>query len=163
MRKSIKSSFLPDIFLDNIYEINIENPKIQGIKAFVFDIDNTLVTYSTAVADEKLKDWISELKARGNKLFLASNNSEERVKLFANSIECEYIPNACKPLGFKIKKQLKKLGIKPSEAILVGDQLFTDVWCAKIMGMSSILVKPISDKEGWFIKFKRNIERWILK
>lgn len=154
---------MPDIFLDNIYEIDTEKLKNYGIKAFIFDIDNTLVPYSTAVADDKLKNWISELKVQDFELFLASNNSEERVRIFAKSVECDFIPNACKPLGFKIKKQLKKLGIKPNETVLVGDQLFTDIWCAKLMEMRSILVKPISDMEGWFVKFKRNIERWILK
>ena len=162
MKGGIRSRFLPDLFVDTIYDRDINALKERGIKAFVFDIDNTLAPYSMPSADEKLIKWISDLKERGFEVMIASNNGKKRVSLFARSIDCDYISRACKPLEFKIKRKLSSLNIKPTQAVLVGDQLFTDIWGASLMGMYSILVRPISDKEGWFVKLKRGLERKIL-
>jgi len=47
--------------------------------------------------------------------------------------------------------------------MVIGDQLLTDVWGANRMGMVPVLVKPVCDKEGKFVKFKRIIEKRVLK
>lgn len=162
MKCSRNSRFLPDLFVDTIYDIDTDVIKKKGIKVFVFDIDNTLAPYSVPCADDKLIKWVSDLKGLGFEVMLASNNGRRRVRAFAESIDCDYISRACKPLGFKIRRRLKRLNVDPSRAVLVGDQLFTDIWGASLMGMHSILVRAISEKEDWFVKFKRNIERRIL-
>ena len=46
--------------------------------------------------------------------------------------------------------------------LFVGDQLFTDVWGAKRVGIYSILVKPIDPKEEIQIVLKRYLERVVL-
>ena len=45
----------------------------------------------------------------------------------------------------------------------MGDQVFTDVWAARNAGIRAILVPPIKDKTDFFTKFKRWLERPILK
>ena len=44
-----KDKFKPDIFCDDVYTLDIECLKKFGIKALIFDIDNTLVTYDEDV------------------------------------------------------------------------------------------------------------------
>lgn len=44
----------------------------------------------------------------------------------------------------------------------MGDQLFTDVWGAKRVGLLTYLVKPIHPKEEIQIVLKRRLERIVL-
>ena len=46
--------------------------------------------------------------------------------------------------------------------IFVGDQLFTDVFGAKRIGMRNILVRPIDPKEEIQIVLKRYLEKIVL-
>ena len=159
----MSSIFLPDIFLDTVFDIDTEELKKNGIKAFVFDIDNTLATYAMPVADERTADWVKTLKEEGFGVFIVSNNDRQRVKVFSENIGVPYFGKALKPLNFYLKKACKKMGVSPKEVALVGDQLFTDIWGGNLFGMTTILVKPISEVEDGFVRFKRRFERQILK
>ena len=157
------SRFLPTEFVDSIFDIDVEKLKSMGKKGFLFDIDNTLATYAMAVPDEKTKKWIRGLQDMGFKVYLISNNNEKRVKPFAESIDAGYIAKALKPRIKPIRQVCDKMGITLDEAVLVGDQLFTDIWGGSRIGMHTILVKPISEVEHGFVKFKRIFERLIMK
>ncbi len=159
----MKNIFLPDIFVDTVFDMDIEGLKSSGIKAFIFDIDNTLATYAMPVADEKTANWVKELKNMGFKIYIASNNDKERVRIFSEDIDVPYFGKALKPLGIFLRRACKAMGVTPSETALVGDQLFTDVWGGNVLRMKTVLVKPISEIEDSFVKFKRQFERKILK
>ena len=45
----------------------------------------------------------------------------------------------------------------------MGDQIFTDVLAARLAGVRAALVPPIKDKTDLFTKFKRLLEKPILK
>ena len=45
----------------------------------------------------------------------------------------------------------------------MGDQVFTDVWAARNAGIRVILVPPIKDKTDVFTKFKRLLERPVMR
>ena len=45
----------------------------------------------------------------------------------------------------------------------MGDQIFTDVWCAKRCGARAFLVPPIKDKTNFITRFKRRLEKGILR
>ena len=50
------------------------------------------------------------------------------------------------------------LGLKREDVVIIGDQLFTDIWCGSRAGIRSIFVERLSDDESAFIRFKRAIE-----
>lgn len=158
----MNSIFLPDIFAETVFDIDINQLKSEGIKAFIFDIDNTLATYAMPVADEKTHEWLDNLKAMGFGIFIVSNNDRDRVRVFSEAAQVDYFGKALKPLGIFLKKACRKMGVKPKETALVGDQLFTDIWGGNLLKMKTILVKPISEVEDGFVKFKRQFERRIL-
>ena len=56
---------------------------------------------------------------------------------------------------------MRKIGTNKKTTVLIGDQLFTDVWGAKRVGIRNILVKPINPKEEIQIVLKRRLE-WII-
>jgi predicted HAD superfamily phosphohydrolase YqeG len=70
---------------------------------------------------------------------------------------------AKKPFKKNILKALSDLDVLPSDAIFMGDQVFTDVWAAHNAGLRAILVPPIKDKRDVLTKFKRLLEKPVLK
>lgn len=57
---------------------------------------------------------------------------------------------------------MKLMGTDLESTIFIGDQLFTDVWGAKRIGMRNILVRPIGKKEEIQIVLKRYLEKIVL-
>lgn len=56
---------------------------------------------------------------------------------------------------------MQKIGTDKNNTVFIGDQLFTDVWGARRVGIHSILVKPINPKEEIQIVLKRRLE-WVI-
>ena len=52
---------------------------------------------------------------------------------------------------------------KPEEAIVLGDQVLTDVFGAKSLGVMSVLVKPISKTDALKTRVNRFFEALIIK
>ena len=116
----------------------------MGIKLLLIDLDNTLSPYKKDLPSGEVIKWIASLKAEGIEPFILSNNRGDRPKVFADALGIGYIRGAKKPFTAALRSVLEKKGIRSSEAALVGDQIYTDVLCAKMAGITAILVQPIS-------------------
>ena len=154
-------TFFPDEQMDSAYVIDFEALYQQGYRGVIFDIDNTLVEHG-ADADFKAVKLFKRLKKIGFQSCLLSNNKEERVKRFNREIHTNYIWKAGKPSRKGYELAMKKMGTKRENTLFVGDQLFTDVWGAKRIGIRNILVKPIDPKEEIQIVLKRRLEKIVL-
>lgn len=155
--------FYPKLYLNNVKEITIEILNKNKLKGIILDVDNTLIDFDKKFL-EGTENWVNTLKAAGIKLCIVSNtNHKEKVEKVANVLNIPYIFFAKKPCkgGFKRAKNL--LNMKENEIAVVGDQIFTDVIGGNRMKMFSILVKPIDKRDIWATKFKRPIEKWIIK
>mgnify|MGYP000080431560 FL=1 len=153
--------FFPDAIQESTYEIDFEALQRQGIKGVLFDIDNTLVEHG-ADATPRAIALFKKLEQLGIKSCLISNNKEERVLRFNKEIGTKYIYDAHKPSGKNYRKAMELMGTDLSNTIFVGDQLFTDVFGAKRIGMRNILVRPIDPKEEIQIVLKRYLEKIVL-
>lgn len=153
--------FYPDNEVDSAYDINYETLYEKGGRGVIFDIDNTLVPHG-APADERAVQLFVRLRRIGFRTVLLSNNKEPRVKSFADSVGSLYVFKAGKPGSRGYAKAMTDMGTTPENTLFVGDQLFTDVWGAKKMGIVTYLVKPIHPKEEIQIVLKRKLERIVL-
>lgn len=153
--------FYPDNEVDSAYDIDYETLYEKGSRGVIFDIDNTLVPHG-APADERAVQLFVRLRRIGFRTVLLSNNKEPRVKSFADSVGALYVFRAGKPGGRGYAKAMAEMGTTPENTLFVGDQLFTDVWGAKKMGIVTYLVKPIHPKEEIQIVLKRKLERIVL-
>lgn len=153
--------FYPDNEADSTYEIPYEELFAKGYRGVIFDIDNTLVPHG-APADERAIVFFERLRQMGLQTMLLSNNKEPRVKMFADEVKSQYIYKAGKPGKSGYEKAMEYMGTDKSTTIFVGDQLFTDVWGAKRMGIITYLVKPIHPKEEIQIVLKRYLEKVVL-
>ena len=152
--------FYPDEYLDSAYEIDYEKLYAQGYRGVIFDIDNTLVPHG-APADARRIAFFDRLRAIGYESLLLSNNKEPRVKSFADSVGSMYVFKAGKPGRKGYIRAMRMMETVPEKTLFVGDQLYTDVWGAKKLGIVTYLVKPIHPKEEIQIVLKRRLE-WIV-
>lgn len=150
----------PDRYYNKKEDVPFETYYEQGYRGIIFDIDNTLVPHD-APADEKAIQFIQFLKGMGYHICLLSNNDKERVASFNEPLQVRYIYKAGKPLSKGYGKALEVLGTDVSNTLFVGDQIFTDIWGARRVGLFSILLDPINPKEEIQIILKRIPEKYI--
>ena len=158
------SKFYPDIYAESVKHIDFTAIKNRGIKAILFDIDNTLATYGEPTPNVEIVDLMQSLECSGFELVFISNNSKQRVDTFIDGLENNIysIPKAHKPLKSGFKKAMEHMKLTPFEIAIVGDQILTDVLGGNRCGIYTILVSPLAAKESIFFKFKRFIEKIIL-
>ncbi|MDO4488413.1 MAG: YqeG family HAD IIIA-type phosphatase [Eubacteriales bacterium] len=143
---------------DSLYDIDLSKLTDKGIKGIILDIDNTLVPHD-APADERAKGLVDKLKEMGFKLYIVSNNHEPRAKSFSEAVNVPYSYEAHKPSPKKMLEAVERMGLKKSECIAVGDQIFTDMWGAKNAGIEAILTEPLDKaSDTALIKLKRLLE-----
>ena len=135
----------------------------QGVRVLLLDIDNTLAPYEQLDPDDHIRAWLQSLADAGIKAALLSNNHGDRMERFNRELGLPCKSGACKPLPFRGKKLMKRLGGTKKTTLLMGDQIFTDILCAHHMGIRGILVPPIKDKTDAGTRFKRYLERGILR
>ncbi len=153
----------PKEYLSSVTELTPEKLKSLGIDTIVFDIDNTLVPYWIKVPDKRLVDYFKSLENGGITLGVLSNSKEERSKTFCKDVGIKYVYRAGKPDTKKFFELMDILGSKAESTLLVGDQIFTDVWCANKAGAYSVLVKQVDPKDELITAPKRPFEKIIVK
>ncbi len=152
--------FYPDRIENSVFDIDFTKLYESGKRAVLFDIDNTLVEHG-ADSNGKVEKLFAGLHTMGYKTCLISNNDEERVTRFNKNINTEYIYKAGKPSGRGYLLAMQKMGVAKEETLFVGDQLFTDIYGAKRIGLDNICVRPISPKEEIQIVLKRKLEKIV--
>jgi len=150
---------LPDIYVSRITDIAIDVLTGKGIKGIAIDIDNTLTADGSFYIDEAISIWLNSVKNTGISFCIVSNNHPPRVEPFATQIGMQYICEARKPRKDCKEQLLEMLNFKPDEVVMIGDQIFTDVYFAKKCGFYSILLDPIAEDKHRGAAIKRFFER----
>ena len=156
-------SFVPEYRFNTFDEVTAEFLTSIGVKGVLLDIDNTLEPYEHPVPGEHVLAWLSSLKAAGISTAIVSNNGSARVELFNKEIKMPAFSRAKKPFKKNLVRAMNMIGSEKSNTVLMGDQVFTDVWAAHNAGIRAILVPPIKDKRDIFTRFKRWLEKPVLK
>ncbi len=154
--------FYPDIYIKSIFDIPIEKFKKMGIKAIFFDIDNTVAPFDVAEPDEKTTMFFKYLMSEGFSLCLLSNNNKERVTVFNRKLKAAAVWKAGKPGIKKLKNAMAQMNSDKNSTALVGDQVFTDMYCAHKAGILAVYTEPICGRDQLITKVKRGAERAVL-
>ena len=155
--------FVPEYYFKTFNEASADFLTSMGVKGIVLDVDNTLEPYENPLPGDHVKEWLAELREQGISAAIVSNNGGERINLFNSELGLPVYYKAKKPFKKNVLNAMKDMGTDKSNTILMGDQVFTDVWAAHNTGIRAILVPPIKDKTDVFTKFKRLLEKPILK
>lgn len=158
------SKLTPYKIFDKFDDITPEYLSRLGVRFLFSDVDNTLAPYETPEPDERIRAWLDSLKASGIQVILVSNNHPERIKLFNRTLGLPAFPDAKKPGKKVLAGVMAQLGAAPENCAFLGDQILTDVLCARNLGITlALLVPPIKDKLTLFFRFKRALERPVIK
>lgn len=153
----------PDMYVPSILEIKPEELRKNGIKALLMDLDNTIVPRDCNKFSSEIKDWLMDLKVKGIKLCIVSNNSTTRVNSLAGPLQIPCVVRAVKPRRQPFLRALAILGVSAKETAVVGDQIFTDILGGNRLGLFTILVVPMEGKEFWATKLiNRRLEKMII-
>ncbi len=154
--------FYPHYNFERIDKIPLDFFKKIGVNTLLLDVDNTLTGDNQKEPIKEIMLWLEEQRKQGIKLFIVSNNTEQRVAPFAKELGLGYIADAKKPSAKKIKEKLREFGSKPQETAVIGDQIFTDILSAKFSGCVAVRVEPMDyEKYGLYI-VKRKLEKPII-
>lgn len=154
--------FYPCAYLDSVFSIDYEKLYQLGYRGILFDIDNTLVLHG-ADSNPKVDALFRQIHQAGLKTLLLSNNSEERIQRFLAHIDAPYIAEAGKPSPANYFKALEMLGISREQAVVIGDQIFIDIYGANRCGIDSILVAFLRHENERHFGKRRVAEKWILR
>ena len=155
--------WIPDYYVKSIGDIDYEALWKAGIRTLLFDNDNTILTYDTLEISEETQRLFAWLKERGFALWIISNGRKARVKALTASLQVHGIAKAGKPLTRGARYILRETESEPASCAIIGDQVFTDVWCGNECGMTSVWVHPISlEIDEAITRVKRPLERVLL-
>lgn len=162
--RKMAEAFRPNEYLDSIYQVDYASLKNKGIKGIIFDLDETLLAKEKLEISPSLFSFIEGLKDKGFSLFLLSNSSRTaRIEYAAKTFNIPFSSFSMKPLPFAFDKARKIMGTKIEETVVIGDQLFMDIWGGNSFGMYTVLVKPMNPEKLWIRQLMRQAENWVLK
>ena len=154
--------FIPDIYQKSIYTIDYKKLKKNGIKCLLFDLNNTLASYSEDYPTDKLRELIFDLE-KDFKVIIVSNSNKDRIRPFKEKLNIDASFLSRKPHKRKFKKIINMYGFKDTEVAMIGDMLLTDIWGGNRMGFTTILVNSVSSDEPLKVRLQRKIENRIIK
>ena len=154
----------PNLYVNKVEEITIQELIKNKIKLLILDVDNTLIDYYNNLSEDVI-NWTKSMKGQGIKIYILSNSSnKEKVKEKKKKLDVPYKNFAMKPLKRGFKYVEKQVNIPKENIAVVGDQIFTDVLGGNRAKMFTILVEPINNKKDfWYTAWKRPIENKIKK
>ena len=159
----MKNPMMPDYMFRTFDEITPEFLRELGVKAILADIDNTLAPYEQPEPDQRIKGWIASLAEAGIGIAFVSNNDWERVNLFNATLGVPAYAKSGKPFKKNLVRAMNDLGGTLETTVMLGDQLLTDALAGHNLGVKCIIVPPIRDKKNAFFKFKRWLEKPVVR
>lgn len=158
----LAESIDPWLSCGSIDDVPFEKIAAEGMRAVLFDLENTLVPPGGPFTDDG-RTIIGKARAAGLSVGVVSNASAGWVgpALAAEGIVC--IAPAGKPARKAFEDACAALGVATSEAAYVGDQVITDVLGSQRAGLRAVLVHPKYTKEFMSAKFQRLVARIVLR
>ena len=155
--------YVPDIYKKSIYDVDYKKLKSNGIKCILFDLDKTIVPYNIKAPNKKVMDLFKQIKSLGIKIIIFSNSGKKRLKPFKEMLEVDCCPRAFKPSPKKFVAIIDGYKYALDEVAIIGDQLLTDILGGNRVGITTILINPISKKDHIVTWYNRLREKGIIK
>lgn len=153
----------PSLNVGSIADVDLHDLRNKGYQALMLDLDNTLLPWQSSDVPDTSREWVERAKTLGFKLCIVSNtHNPRRLERIAVDLGIESIARALKPRPYGFNKAAEMLGCESERAVVIGDQVLTDVLGGNRAGMYTVLVKPIHPREFFGTKISRVIEWFVL-
>jgi uncharacterized protein len=157
----LKQVLKPHRIISSFDELSMSD-FIESIQLVMIDCDNTLINKATHEFNEVGIAWIKSWKALNKDAVLISNNTHPLFNTLAKECNVDLYQSAFKPLSPYYSKVLRLYKLKPSQVMVIGDQLITDILGGKLNGFTCVYHKPLSTKDVMYNNLIRRIEKkWI--
>lgn len=154
----------PKEYISSILQVDLDVLKEKGISVLLLDLDNTLVEWHKNEASPEITQWFIDAQKKEFRLCILSNNSKKRVAAISELLGVPFIHKAIKPRRKAFQKAMELLDCKPEEIGVIGDQIFTDILGGNRLGLYTILVAPLTDKDFLGTKLiNRQLEKLVLR
>lgn len=154
----------PTVYIESVPMLDVAQLKRQGIHVILTDLDNTLVPWRGSDLSPEVRAWVADALGQGMKFCIVSNTRNmKRLRNLSSELGIPYVKKGMKPRRSGFRAALELLGSVPSQAVVLGDQVFTDVLGGNRLGVMTILVRPLHPREFFGTKISRFFERIILR
>ncbi|KAA0228171.1 YqeG family HAD IIIA-type phosphatase [Fimbriimonadia bacterium ATM] len=154
--------FCPHVRAEALSQIDPEELYDAGVRAVLLDLDNTLLPWKSSVVPADSIAWVERCREAGLKLCLVSNTRNlPRLKAIADKLGIPFVKSRMKPARDGFEKALSLMATSPEQTVMVGDQMFTDVWGGNRMGITTIWVKQMHKREFIGTRFSRVAESLV--
>lgn len=152
----------PDYYYESVWSIDLSALTARGVDTLLVDLDNTLLPRNAEDATETAREWIARAKDAGFRVCVVSNNWHDRVLAIARELGVDIVAKGTKPLPFAFLRALRRFDARRHDAAVIGDQMFTDIAGGKLLGATTILVRPLTTSDLPHTVILRRIERVLL-
>ena len=153
----------PDYFARRVSAVSVDELAEKGVRGIILDLDDTLVGYGHDSPAEEEVAWLAQVRERGLRAAIVSNGRADRTQAIARQTGLACVARAGKPSPGGLRRALALLGTTPLETVVIGDQLFTDVLGARLLGLRCIMTSPITSRTETWVRIMRFIERLALR
>ena len=158
---NIFAAMKPDAVFKSVYDIPLDKLKEEGKTCLLLDFDNTLGPDHATKPDKYAFDFINKAQDEGFACCLVSNASTGRSSGIAEILGIPCVTYAHKPRPDGIYRALKLMNTEKENAVMIGDQVFTDVIAGRFAPVYTIMVEKYSSKEIWYVVLKRPLEKLV--
>jgi uncharacterized protein len=154
----------PALIVPDVTHITLDWIRQQGIKGFMFDLDNTLMKPHTGVLPPHVAQWLAAIQAEGLGCTVISNNPiTPYIKQVEGVLGFPCLSRAGKPRRGGFKQGLTWLGLPAHQVAVVGDRPLTDIWGGSRIGAKTILVDALNKaEEPGVVQWLRRMERLVI-
>ena len=133
----------------------------SGIKTALLDFDNTLGPDHATEPEEYSYECVKMIEEKGIRCCLVSNAKSGRSAGIAKALDIPCVTYARKPEPVGVRRALELMQAGPEDAVMVGDQIFTDVIAGNLAGVRTFMVEKLHRKEIWYVALKRIPEKLV--
>ncbi len=153
------ASAIPDHSFHALTDITPGDVRAMGCKAVAIDLDNTALNDSSYRMPDSTKNWVAGMKQAGIPVAIVSNTFIHRGIYLSHCLgHIPFVTPAFKPFPLCLIIAAKRMGVKPTEVAMIGDQLFTDILTANRINAVSVKVEPMQ-KEKFFVAHFKKVRR----
>lgn len=145
--------YVPDVYQEDIYQIDYSLLKAHGIELISFDIDDTIddsfinkleanAPLLTVTMPEKAKDLVRDLRGMGFKVVLLTNAQTELAEGACADLQADgYIARAKKPAAGGFETIAATYQVDRSQMAHVGNSIRADIAGGNRFGITTCLVR----------------------
>ena len=160
MKRIKRKSIVADEYIDRIYNIDIRHLQEEGRDKYLVDLDNTLVSWGLADLSPRMIQWVKDVRSIGGDVCIVSNTaSKKRIASVAEKLGVIWIRRAHKPKPHGFLNAADSLNAEAFECVVVGDKLVTDILGGNMLGMYTVHVIPLSNRNYVLSKVSEWVER----